>query len=247
MLGAVATITLAACPTPAPRFVPKEHSLPDDPAALVAIADVAATLDEPTAELLSRARAALKRALLKHDKPFEVRWRIARNASLMADVLKNKDQLVEIAKEGMDHAKKAAELEPKRIEGHYYLALTMGRIAKAKRKISYVKPMIASGERALRIDERFDNAGPPFFLGALYLEAPGWPVSVGDSEKAVALLERAVKLSPRPLYRLFLGRAYLKDEQPQKAIEQLQLALKGKLKPRWRREAQEALAKAKDD
>lgn len=240
-------LTLAACPPPPPRFVPKKHTLPDDPAALVAIADAAAKVDEPTAELLSRARAALKKALPKHKKPFEVRWRLARNASLMADVLKNEDQLVEIAKEGMSHAKEAAALEPKRVEGHYYLALTMGRIAKAKRKVSYVKPMVAAGERALKIDERFDNAGPPFFLGALYLEAPGWPVSVGDAEKAVKLLERAVKLSPRPLHRLFLGRAYLKDEEPQKAKEQLQLALKGELKPRWRKQAQEALAKAKEE
>jgi tetratricopeptide (TPR) repeat protein len=247
LVTGLAMLTLAACPTPPPRFVPKKHALPDDPAALIAIADAAAKAEEPTLASLSRARAALKKALGKHPKPFEVRWRIGRNAFLMASELKNKAQLVEIAKEGMGHAEQATKLEPKRVEGHYYFALTMARIAEAKWKLTYVKAMVAAGKRAQAIDETFDHAGPLVFLGKVYLTAPAWPVSVGNSEKAVELLEKAVKLSPRPVHRLFLGQAYVAEEEPEKAKEQLKLALEGKLSARWRREAKEALAKAEDD
>lgn len=244
---ALIALTLAACPTPKPRFVPKngDAGLPDDPKALIALADQLTAKEPATLENLDRAQAALTKAEQKAPS-FISRWRLARACFLMTALLKNKQQLVEVARAGMAHGETAAKLEPQRVEGHYYLALNMARVAEAKWKITYVKPMVAAGERARKLDATYDHAGPLVFLGKVYLTAPAWPVSVGNTEKAVKLLEEAVKIAPRPLNRLFLGQAYLEEEEEAKAKEQLTLALQGKLEDRWRREAQAALKRIKN-
>lgn len=247
----IACIALFAtgCPAPAPRYVPPKKaaptSLPASPSQLVTAADklVAAKKRVPLATA-DEARGLLKRALATHPTPAEVHWRIARACFLMTQLLKNVDQRVEVAREGMAYAKKATAALPGRVEGHYYLALNMAKIAEAKWKLSFVKPMVAAGQRAREIDERFDNAGPLVFLGKVYLDAPAWPVSVGNTEKALALLQRAVKLAPTPESRVFLGQAYYEEDQPEKAREQLKLALAAKdLEPKWRAVAQKTLAK----
>jgi tetratricopeptide (TPR) repeat protein len=61
------------------------------------------------------------------------------------------------------------------------------------------------------LDAKFDYAGPDRNLGLLYLEAPGWPASIGDRSKARRHLERAVELAPDyPENHLCLLEAYLK-------------------------------------
>ncbi|MCK5797575.1 MAG: hypothetical protein KAI47_10350 [Deltaproteobacteria bacterium] len=248
LLVTAATLLLGACPASPPRFVPKKAgALPDDPQALVALVDAIEAQKAPHLDALAHAREALKKALPKHPKPFAVHWRWARTTFLMTGVLQNKTQCVEIAQEGMVQAKEAIKLDPKRVEGHYYLALNMARVAQTQSKLTYIKPMLAAAKRAQKIDPNFDHAGPLAFLGKVYLTAPAWPMSVGNSEKAVALLEEAVRKADRPLLHLFLGQAYLAEDEPEKAKMQLEIALKGDLSPRWRREAQEALAEAKDD
>ena len=49
---------------------------------------------------------------------------------------------------------------------------------------------------SLRLDPNYDLAGADRALGLLYYEAPGWPLSVGNKNKARQHLQRAVKLAP---------------------------------------------------
>jgi len=76
-----------------------------------------------------------------------------------------------------------------------------------------------------------------------------WPVSVGSPQKAIKLLRRAVNIAPRPLTRVFLGEAYFEDEQYKRAIEQLERALEQRdaLPPRWRKEAESYLKRAREE
>jgi len=74
-------------------------------------------------------------------------------------------------------------------------------------------------------------------------------VSIGDREKAVEVLERAVKLAPVPLNRLFLAEAYFHDDEYEKAREilesVLQLPPEQGLAPRWRSEAESYLKRVR--
>jgi tetratricopeptide (TPR) repeat protein len=150
----------------------------------------------------------------------------------------------------MERAREAMKIDDKRVEPHYYLALNMAQVADATSTRSMVKPMVAAAERAAEIDAAYDQAGPLLFLGKVHLTAPAWPISVGNVEKAIAYLERAVAISPRPIARLFLGQAYYEDDREAEAKTQLRRALQeakaGDIEPRFRKEAEETLAQIDD-
>ncbi|MBW2730898.1 MAG: hypothetical protein JRH20_00810 [Deltaproteobacteria bacterium] len=230
-------------PDPA-RHIPdpqQSEALPKQPRVLVELADRLLQVKPESIARLDRSRAALDQALSKHPEPFAVHWRIARLCALMGRHIQNKKQRVEVLKEGIAHAQQAEQLAPERVEPPYFHALNVARQAEVERSLKLIKKAAVLAERARSLDPAFDQAGPLTLLGKIYLMAPAWPVSVGDLEKAISLLEQAVRLAPRPITHLFLGQAYATDEQFEKARVQLKKALKGPLEQRWRREAKKAL------
>ena len=103
--------------------------------------------------------------------------------------------------------------KPKLVSGHYYLAMNLGQLAQTKSlgALKLVSEMETEFQTARAQDEKYDFAGPDRSLGLLYLEAPGWPTSIGSRSKARHHLQRAVLLSPEyPENRLNLLEAYLK-------------------------------------
>jgi hypothetical protein len=77
--------------------------------------------------------------------------------------------------------------------------------------LKLLREMEKSWHQALALDERLDFAGPDRSLGLLYLQAPGWPASIGSNAKARAHLEHAVSLEPDyPDNRLCLAEALAK-------------------------------------
>jgi len=73
------------------------------------------------------------------------------------------------------------------------------------------------------LDAGFDFAGPERNLGLLYLDAPGWPMSIGSRNKARQHLQKAVELSPDfPDNRLSLLEAYLKWGEKKSVDAQLE-------------------------
>jgi tetratricopeptide (TPR) repeat protein len=121
----------------------------------------------------------------------------------------------------------------------------MAKVAETTSNVRLVKAMVEPAERAEKIEAKYDDAGPLRFLGKVYLTAPAWPVSVGNPDKAIEMLERAVKLASVPLNRIFLGQAYYHDEEYELAEKQLRRALVDgrakRLTERWRKEAREYL------
>lgn len=83
-------------------------------------------------------------------------------------------------------------------EGHYYLAMNLGQLARTKwlEALGIVKELEHGLKLASGMNPRLDHAGPDRCLGQLYRDAPGWPISVGSKSKARAHLLRAVELAP---------------------------------------------------
>ncbi|MFH1130297.1 MAG: hypothetical protein V1754_03120, partial [Pseudomonadota bacterium] len=159
--------------------------------------------------------------------------------------LDNRDHRLKYARHGLAYAQYARKLNPRRVEPYYYEALNLAKMAEVKSRLKMVPTMIAAARKAAEIDEGYANAGPLVFQGKVYLTAPPWPMSVGNVEKAVELLDRAVKIAPIPLNRVFLGEAYYQDEQYNEAKVQIEKALREAgpfdLAPHWRSEAEECL------
>ena len=235
------------CPPKRGSFVAdpdRVKGLPSDVHEQIKLADAIVAQRPRTAREVDRALAALELAL--DNKPpsrFEVLWRAARACYLMSDALEKKEERVKYADRGRDYATEAVKLEAKRVEGHYYLAVSLGRKAEALGKLKEVKPILDAAQIAAKIDPKYDNGGVLCLMGKIYIMAPAWPVSAGSPEKAIEVLERAMKLAPTPLARLFLGEAYFHDEQYPKAKEHVERALReGKdLDARWRKEAEDYL------
>ena len=105
---------------------------------------------------------------------------------------------------------------------HYYLAANLGLAVREH-------PTLAMGnlgrlenemKQALALSPKLDDGGPLRLLGSLYLKAPAWPNGIGDRDKALELLEKAVKEHPgHPLNHLFYAQA-LWDEGDEASLIQ---------------------------
>ena len=147
-------------------------------------------------------------------------WQFGRACFELVIVLNDPKEMERIINEGIVAARQSLALDPMSAGAHYYLAITVGKLADLKRNLAAYK-MVKEVERefhkARELDEQFCHAGPDRCLGELYFKAPGWPASVGSRSKARKHLERAAELAPDfPENRLLLAEAYLKwrDKKP---------------------------------
>ena len=159
-------------------------------------------------------------------------------ATLPVLVATNNLQRAEIAELGITAGRQAVTRDAKLAAGHYYLAMNLGQLARTKQlgALKIVEEMEREFKAACNLDPGFDFAGPERGLGLLYLDAPGWPMSIGNRNKARLHLQKAVDLSPDfPDNRLNLLEAYLKWGEKQivqsqlKAVEKALVTARKKL------------------
>jgi tetratricopeptide (TPR) repeat protein len=159
----------------------------------------------------------------------EASWHFSRACFDWAEFATNHTQRAEIAVLGITAGHQAVARDPKLAAGHYYLAMNLGQLAQTKKlgALKIVDEMEREFKAARGFDAGFDFAGPERGLGLLYLDAPGWPMSVGNRNKARQHLQKAVELSPDfPDNRLSLLEAYLKWGEKQNVQSQLEVVEK---------------------
>ena len=183
-------------------------------------------------------RAHAQQALTVAQKRYETEptnsvaaWQMGRACFELVTLLPSPKEMEKIINEGITACRRSVALDPKSAAAHYYLAITVGKLADLKRNLAaygMVKEVEREFHKARELDERFCYAGPDRCLGELYFKAPSWPLSVGSRSKARKHLERAAELAPDfPENRLLLAEAYLKwhDKKPLaselRALEQL--------------------------
>jgi hypothetical protein len=145
-------------------------------------------------------------------------WQFGRACFDLADLATNDTQRAEVARHGIEACRHLTAREPDSAPGHYYLAMNLGQLAKAKAPSIAAYKLVHEVERefttAANLDVQFDHAGPARTLGLLYFQAPGWPFSIGDDDKARTWLKRAAQLAPDyPGNQLVLAEAQLKWRQ----------------------------------
>jgi hypothetical protein len=171
--------------------------------------------DRP-AVFLQRAEQAYQTARLRyHANPTntEAAWQFARACSDRADIAKHDKEKAAYAQEGMLACRQALIDNPKSAYAHYYLGVNLGELASTHgvSALSELREMEGEWNAALRLDATIDYSGPNRCLGLLYMQAPGWPLSIGSRSKAIKYLTDAVQLSPTyPDNLLSLAEAHLK-------------------------------------
>ena len=144
--------------------------------------------------------------------PAMIRTSLGSRLSLhLAEREVNQEKREKLAAEGVDFAQTAlAQGGGEDGAVHYYLAANLGlavreHVTMAMENLGWLESEM---KQALALSPDIDDGGPMRLLGALYLKAPAWPNGIGDLDKALELLEKAVKEHPgHPLNHLFYAQA----------------------------------------
>lgn len=164
---------------------------------LVGVAGCASPGLEPPPGLV-----ALEERLQGGDRSYEVQWQLALACLDVVDAhpdASNGDRLP-YARKALRYAKAAVASEEGRVEGHFYLAIALGRVLELEflPDLDQIGTLEAEAERARAIDPTYEHAGPLRFLALLYMNAPPWPIGpelAGEEEEIEALWEEALQLA----------------------------------------------------
>jgi len=146
-------------------------------------------------------------------------WALGQACFWRGEFAVDDEERTALANEGIAVCRALTMRAPTVPEGHYYLAMNLGQLARTKwlEALGLVKELERSMKFAAGMNPRLDHAGPDRCLGLLYRDAPGWPISLGSKSKARTHLLRAVELAPDfPENRLVLIETWLmwKEKKP---------------------------------
>lgn len=162
------------------------------------------------------------------DNPYygELLWRMAKGYLYLADRSPD-DQQLELYEKGKEYAEQSVLVTPNSPDAHFWLGALIGRVGQAKgilNSLFMVRPLKESLDRVLELDP--DYADAYFALSQLYLQAPGWPLSIGDRKEALVTAEQAVGLDPDdPEYKVQLARVLIEYKRIGEAKDLLSEAL----------------------
>jgi hypothetical protein len=152
-------------------------------------------------------------------------WEFARAGFIFADFVSNPAEHAAIARQGIAASRQAIALATNSAPAHYYLALNLGQLARTEtlEALTLVREMETEFKTAARLDGHFDYAGPERYLGILYRNAPGWPLSIGNRHEAREWLELADRLAAEyPENHLNLVESHLQWHEPDEARHELE-------------------------
>lgn len=160
---------------------------------------------------------------------YGVLWRISRWYYWAADDLAvSAEEKSRLGKVGWDYGDKAAEANPKGVEGWFYATAGVGNHSLAMGVVTaLMKGMegkfVDRLKRAEQLDPNFDDGAIDTTWGRYYFELP-WPKY--DGEKSERWLHKALSKNPKNVRaRVYLAELYLKEDHPKHARTQLEKAL----------------------
>lgn len=219
-----------------------------DPAESAARIAEAETLYEGR-EDMQKARvavAALRQARTADYGNYEAAWKLARAAFYVGDHTDVDSERDDMFREGTEAAKAAVQLQPNRPEGHFWLGANYGGAAAHSTiaNLSSFRDIKGEMEAVMKLDETYQGYSAYLGLGRLYLQAP--KMLGGDSGKAIAYLEKGVKLNPNhsPM-RFHLAEAYEESNRNADAKKQIQALMALTPDPKYMAEHKVAVEKAK--
>jgi tetratricopeptide (TPR) repeat protein len=171
-------------------------------------------------------------ALRDHANDPEVLWRVARYRYWRSDDPKIDSRLKrQLGKEVWNLGEQLTRLDPKRVEGHYAIALGIAAYSQAVGILRAIGEGLEGKfnqalDQAIKIDAKFDAGGPWITRGRAYFELP-WPKR--DLEQSKTFLEKAAGAFPHNLRaHLYLAETLLRDGEPKAAKQHITQVLNGK-------------------
>ena len=177
---------------------------------------------------------------------FEAGWKLARVCYWLGDHVPAADRRTRF-EQGIEAGRRAAEAQPNRPEGHFWMAANMGSMAEGfgmRAGLRYRGPIRAALEKALAIDPSYLNGSPDRALGRWYARVPG--LFGGSDTKAVEHLQRSLTYAPQSIAsRLFLAETYEDMGRKDDARREFQAVIDAPFHPDWVPEEKEYKEKAR--
>jgi tetratricopeptide (TPR) repeat protein len=140
-------------------------------------------------------------------KNYESAWEFAAIARFFGNYfVKDVEAKKKIFEEAKDAALFATKVNANGVEGHYYLGVAYGSWAEATgimNSLFLAGPIVDEMTKVINLDPKFRNGSAYAVRARVYQKAPGWPVSIGDREKAQKDFEEAIKYDNRMSYRFY--------------------------------------------
>jgi len=151
-----------------------------------------------------------------------------------------------VLEHGIAAGQKAAALDGRRPEGHFWTAANMGALAESyglRAGLKYRKPIKEELETVLRIDPAYQQGSADRALGRWYYRVPG--LFGGDRKLAEGHLRASLRYNPASTAsHYFLAELLIDAGRKQEGRAELQKVLDAPLDPDWVPEDQEFKAKA---
>jgi len=137
------------------------------------------------------------------------------------EIDQEEDQRIAEYEEGARLAHKALSLKENIPDAHFYYAANLGSAAQLKGLLASLLNLNDLTEHVTRTLELKEDHAPALHMRGMMLEKLPWFLG-GDSERALQHLQKAVEVDGYYMHaRLNLGKAYLKRQKIDKALQEL--------------------------
>jgi tetratricopeptide (TPR) repeat protein len=188
-----------------------------------------------------------KEALKNEPQNYEALWKAAKTGFYLTEVLKNKKEKKLIVKESLKYAKEAVKLEPKGVEGHFWLGVLYtkyGELYGVLKSLFLIRPAKREMKTVLKLDETYELAGAYVVLGRINSQVPG--LFGGSDKKARIFFEKVREIFPKnSLNLLFLAETYWDLKKKELAIKILKELIEMIPDPAWEPETKRYQLEAK--
>ncbi len=192
-----------------------------------------------------RAAAIWEERLAAGENRFESAWKLARATYWLGGHVPENDRRAHYER-GVAAGMIAAEVEPMRPEGHFWLAANMGAMAESfglGAGLRYRGPIKDELETVLRIDPAYEGGAADRALGRWYFRVPGF--FGGSHQKSVEHLQASLTYKSDSTATLFfLAETLLEMKRTEDARTALDSVLAAPSDPDWIPEDRDFKAKA---
>jgi tetratricopeptide (TPR) repeat protein len=241
MMSCILALYLALPPEPA-AAVPERAALAQtqtgDPDALYARRDDLASARE--------AARIWQQRLAADPQNVEAAWKLARARYWLGGHLPEAERKPAL-ESGIAAARAAIALQPKRPEGHFWLAANMGALAESfglRQGLKYRNEIKSALLVVLQIDPGFQQGSADRALGRWYFKVPG--LFGGSRKKAEEHLRRSLTYDPdSTASRFFLAETLIDQNRRAEARTELQRVIDAPVDAEWGPEDREFKGKAR--
>lgn len=193
-----------------------------------------------------RAAAIWDERLMRDRNDFEAAWKLARICYWLGEHVPRDGQRQQYER-GVEAGRRAVAIDPKRPEGHFWMAANMGMLAESfglRQGLKYRGPIKDALETVLRIDPAYQQGSADRALGRWYFKVPG--LFGGSNRRSVEHLQRSLTYNPdSTVSHYFLAETLLDMDRDAEARAELQKVLDAPLDPEWEPEDREFKEKAR--